>query len=153
MPFTPSLLRPETAGWAARVGGRLVDVSADREAYWRLLVEAWDGTADLMVVEHDVLPPPGIVAELAGCPAEWCTCPYRVGGLMISRGLGCARFAAGLQARVPDAAVEAGVPAGEREPGRVWWALDHRLAGVLGRFGCVPHEHRAASHLQGGVSV
>jgi hypothetical protein len=53
-----------------------VDVSADNEAYYRLLADLWHSGDDFVIVEHDMVVPPGALGRLQTCPQEWCGVPY-----------------------------------------------------------------------------
>lgn len=69
----------------------LVDCTGDDYAYWRNVFA--DPDEPFLVVEHDVIPWPGALAELQACPREWCAVPYRIHGAFMD-GLGCTKFPA-----------------------------------------------------------
>jgi len=86
-------------GWPVRV----VDVSGDDRAYWRLLAATWARGRTFTIVEHDVVVRPDTFVELAGCPAPWCAFPYRQGSEgTYGTGLGCTKFGAALLASAID---------------------------------------------------
>lgn len=151
VPFSEGMLNPKTAAWAEASGARTVDVGGSDDAYWRMLADAWTGDEDLVVVEQDIVPAPGVVAAMTSCQAMRCSSPYLIGGkLLVDHCLGCARFSIGLQRAVPDAVERAGEPLWETEPRRSWWTLDFRLDHVLRSAGHVPHRHARSVHLHDG---
>lgn len=82
-------------------------VMTDRHHYGRLLTEQWQTGRGFILVEHDIVPWPGALPELDGCPEEWCAFEYpnsRVitdprSGWCVS--LGCTKFSSSLVERVP----------------------------------------------------
>ena len=49
------------------------DVSADEEAYWRLLSELWVDQEDFILVEHDVEVSAELLEAFGTCPEPWCS--------------------------------------------------------------------------------
>jgi hypothetical protein len=82
-------------------------VMNERHHYGRLFTELWQGGEGFTLVEHDIVPWPGAIAELEACPNECCAFEYPNGiihaeprsGWCVS--LGCIKFATSLLARVP----------------------------------------------------
>lgn len=153
VPFTR--LRDEARAaldeWAPGWEGR--DVSADDEAYWRLLADLWAEGESFVLVEHDVVIVEGIVDALAACPFDWCCAAYPYGrGTIV--GLGCTKFTAPLLARVPDAVERAGLVEDRTHPPRHWCRLDASLNRVLcdaGEPRC--YKHPDVGHMGGGGSA
>lgn len=148
IPYIPGRLVDRTADWALANRAQLVDVSGSDDAYWSMLATAWCGSDDLVVVEHDIVPPLGTVYGFDQCPEEWCTCGYLISDtLLVEHSLGCVRFSALLQNEIPDAIERAGEQTSTVDPPRSWWSLDYRLDHVLRLAGHRPHVHGRAEHL------
>lgn len=64
----------------------------------------WREPTDTLVCEHDTVPPPGALEELAGCDEAWCTHPHWVGDRYMLDSLGLAKFHVLLKAMHPDLA-------------------------------------------------
>lgn len=71
-------------------------------AFAGLLRELWPEPGDLVVVEHDYLPPPGAIQALLDCGHNWCTHPAWIHDTYLVGSLNLARFSAALKAREPD---------------------------------------------------
>lgn len=127
---------------------RRVNLAGDPYAYGRLLGELWATGEEFCVVEGDIAPQPATLAGLAGCPREWCPCPYPgPGGVTLTRSLGCTRFSAGLLAAHPTLVADAlGVDDSTDTPPGHWARLDVRVAGLLTAAGVNPHPHPAVAH-------
>lgn len=61
--------------------------------YWHLLCEMWEAGDPFIIVEQDIAPWPGAVAELWGC-GSWCAMPYNYGGSAIIAAHGFVKFGA-----------------------------------------------------------
>lgn len=127
----------------------LVDVTGDEYAYWREIRARWQGTEDLIVIEHDIQVGPGTVASLEGCDRAWCCFAYDIFGCKrLDTALGCTRFSAALQRTVSLSKVEDLFSGCASCQGRgCWWHLDNYLATVLLRDGFSPHVHGDVAHL------
>lgn len=124
-----------------------VDVSGSDTTYTRLLDRLWAAGEPFAVVEHDIVPHPGALAELLGCPRPWCAFSYQLGSITHA-GLGCARFSASLLADVPDAAERTWAEWNDVHPPGHWCSLDDRLGRILRGAGFEPHVHEpAVTHL------
>ena len=104
------------------------DVSADGDAYWRLLCDVWSDGESFLIVEHDVVCRPDVLEQVEACPEPWCTFGYEpichpecleAWANM----LGCTRFSADLIAAAPDAV--SSIPPELRD----WHNLCDHLAG------------------------
>lgn len=108
------------------------ELSGD-DAYRQLLKWLWEVGESVIIVEQDILPWPGALDELAGCPCRWGTYSYREhGGVGIAHMLGCAKLTGALMAAVPQV---------WDEPGH-WSGLDQRLFFAARAVGIEPHLHR-----------
>lgn len=61
----------------------------------------WAGLGDLVIVEGDVIPPPGSLAGLLACGELWCSHPSWVGDRYLDDTLGLVKFSRRLQANHP----------------------------------------------------
>ena len=141
------LLKPETRAWADRHGADVAWLERDAEAYWRLLDREWRVPGDLVLVEHDVVPGPGVTEAMGACPRPWCSSPYRIEHTLLPDGLGCIRLAARLKERHPDLMTRLGEITGDGLPPKDWHRLDVRLSQLLRSLGYRPHLHRRSLHL------
>lgn len=141
-PYAGSIA-PETRGAldSCRLSWRAVDVSASDTAYTHLLASLWAARETFIVVEHDIVPPPRALADLASCDEPWCALPYRLGGI-VHAGLGCVKFTAGLLVSLPDAVAQTWAERSETHPPGHWCSLDHRLSRVLYSHGIRQHVHQ-----------
>lgn len=112
----------------------------DDEAYWRVLADAWAGTNDLVVVEHDIGIHGQVLPGFAACWQPWCGHAYRL-HRETRMCLGCTRFTAELQGAEPDLLEVVGKDTSGEAPPKVWWRLDVRLQAELERRGYRQHEH------------
>lgn len=135
-------IAPETAAAlnASGLPREAADVSATPTSYTALLACLWAAGEAFAVVEHDIAPHPGALAELEACPEPWCAYGYRLGSI-VHAGLGCARFSTALLAAVPDAVEQTWRESTDIHPAGHWCAADDRLARVLRRAGFAQHVH------------
>jgi hypothetical protein len=113
---------------------------SDNEAYYRLLADLWHSGEDFLVVEQDMVPPPGAIKELDECESEWCGNAYWLYGNW-GVWLGTTRFRGELTRRHPDLM--------ETIVSRDWHALDSAITNHLRLLG-YPEAHwhwPAARHL------
>lgn len=125
----------------------LVDVSGDDYAYARLLEELWAAGETFLLVEHDIVPTPQTLAELALCDHPYCAAPYPW-TTHLGPALGCTRFSSLFVRTYPDAArIAARLPSNFGAPGH-WRQLDVRLmqSVLRDRYGWQPHCHRPVEH-------
>lgn len=125
VPFVPARLEPDTVA-AVGPGARLVDVSADDTAYWRLLRDLWAARRTFILVEHDIVPAAGVLDAMRACDHDWCGAEYPVGTIW---GVfhGCTRYGAAVIRRNPEAVRS--IP----EQHRGWQSLDSLVIAYLNR--------------------
>ena len=122
-----------------------VDCSGDEHAYVDLLESTWNEGGGFIVVEHDILPWPGALAELEACSEDHCMFPY-IQGDRLSGFLGCTKFSAELTQTVafPTDPVDPNRdPADHPDPAMRlrWLGLDEAIAHVLVPAGFGAHLH------------
>ena len=87
VPFVPLVVTPyvrvNRAEYRAAEGERLypwieVDVSRSQYDYWDLICSMAERDVPFVVVEHDMVPPPGSIDALFRCPEPWCGHSYTV---------------------------------------------------------------------------
>jgi hypothetical protein len=122
----------------------MVGVVWDGFRYAREIAARWDGTEDLVTVEHDIEIHEDVIAQFSRCREPWCTFPYLImPGRLLDDGLGCARFTADAQRAVPFSELDA-IPAScgrcEGKPG-CWAHLDTRIAQAMAAHGVKVHVH------------
>jgi len=111
---------------ALPVEAEQTDVSSDPEAYWRLLREAWRSGEDFLIVEHDMVLPPGAILAFERCRREWCAHPYFMYGTW-GTWHGVTRYRGSLTRRLPTLPDEI--------VNRAWPALDSAWINNLRRAG------------------
>lgn len=79
------------------------------------MTEVWERGEGFAIVEHDIAPWCGAIAQLETCPRDWCLFHYPDGGAL-SRGLGCTKFSDRLVREYPD------LPGAWK--GAEWWTID-----------------------------
>lgn len=122
-----TLIDPPTVAGAPH-DAMWVYVGHDDHAYWRVLRDLWAYPEDLLVIEHDVVCRPDLIAAFDACPEPWCTAKY---DNMChpecqeawANQLGCTRFRAELIAATPDALTS--IPEDQRD----WHNLCDSIAG------------------------
>lgn len=57
--------------------------------YGELLVELWQSGESFILLEHDVVPWPGAITQLAECPELWCSYEYPLAPNTLRPALGC----------------------------------------------------------------
>lgn len=155
MPYVDGMLEMETRAWALRGTTLKTDLTwimpGDDYAYWRILNAWWRDHVDtgFIVVEHDIVPTPGVVEEMAFCGEPWCASPYPYGGRgqIAHESLGCTKFSPELIRAVPTALMKVSNMDDASIPARHWCRLDVRISRTLKRAGFVPHHHAASRHL------
>lgn len=109
--YVPHTRRHPKVVAAAPTNAQWVDVAQSPNAYYAALTAWWAQGATFMVIEHDVVCSPEIIAAFDACPEPWClhqydpVCPCGNPACREAwrNALGCTRFRADLIAAVPDA--------------------------------------------------
>lgn len=131
VPYARGYLNPATALWADTVDHQVTFYelpATDGYAYADLLRRLWRERGDLVVVEHDVIPPADAIAHLVACRQPWCTHPHWVSTKYVDDSLGLARFSSELRRAAPDLADRALARADHRVYTRL--GLTHVPAGA-----------------------
>ena len=151
VPYVKGMLRDETHREVLRQRRRAVFVelpASSPTAYAKLLIERITPERTAIIVEHDVIPPPHALDNLARCQHAWCTHPMRHGGVRKDDLLGLAAFKPWLftlRPRWVECALLGGLGS-YRWPH--WRSLDTLVARYLRHHGVHPHVHRPdAVHL------
>lgn len=90
-----------------------IDTSASSYAYWDELARRWDGSSDLLTIESHIVIHDQVLPQLEACGNDWCVFPFGLReasgnfGSLQRHGLGCTRFSAALQQKVPAAEIRA----------------------------------------------
>jgi len=108
-----------------------VSVAGDPTAYYQLLARLWEEGRGFTIVEQDIVPRPGCIAELEACPEPWCGFVYPISTGFIT-GLGLTRFSDDLVRDHPAVVTTIDtLPRTDPSDRRYWGRLDTRLAQVL----------------------
>ena len=153
-------LAPETAAWAATGGDvefRQIPEGAD--GLFRFLASEWAEGDGFMVVDQDLVPPPGAVEELEACTQHWCGFPFRypmcteAGVPDLALGdFGCTRYSTELVRAMPDLLEETTEEHNPEWVGggpRSRLMMAERFVYRMNRYGLYFHAHLPeAEHLQ-----
>src|SRR5579859_1112290 len=104
VPHVPGMLRSRTRLAVLEQAGTAAVFIPDPGGgfyYADLLRRLWRELGPLVIVEQDVVPPPGSIAGLLGCPQLWCGHMLPAPGRLISQSFGLVKFSAELKARLP----------------------------------------------------
>lgn len=144
VPYVAGMLRPDTFDAVAHGGHPATFYAFDRTddgAYARLVERLWGRRETFVVVEQDVVPHAGAIAELVQCPAPWCSHCYDDPGYQRVPMLGLAKFAASLLAKTPEVATTV-LRDGARHAVPVHWRqLNEVLVAHLLARGVTWHRH------------
>lgn len=121
------------------VGADYIHMPGDG-SYFDLLERCWRAGEGFILVEHDIVPWPGAIQQLANCHYGWCTLPYYCSVGWIRDGLGCTKFSAGLLAAYPEFLHEP-FPACCSHT-RYYCGLDRLVAHRMAEHGIHPHVHQ-----------
>lgn len=125
----------------------LVWTGAGDDHYWQEISKRWDGSDDLLIIEHDVEVHDQVVPQLLACASDWCAFPYDYptwpdGPPLITQALGCTRFSAALQRKFPTEKIAADVHAIDGFPPVPFWHLcDEFIRRTLCRAGIETCQH------------
>lgn len=151
VPHVAGMLRPETVDAVCDQvhAARFVPLPADDPtAYAALICQLWAAGEGFVIVEQDVVPPPGAIRALLACPRKWCGHLLPCGDRGLPATLGLAGFSTDLLHKAPRAA-ERALRAPGSPGGYVGWSgVDSALRHQLGPWRRHWHEHGpAALHL------
>jgi len=144
VPYVPGMLRPQTREEVKRQYPRAVFVTTPREddeSYPRALIEQSHKPGCLVVVEHDIVPPPGSIRKLLECVHPWCYHLVELDGRLTPTTLGLCKFGAGLKWQYADWMAEATANTGEVDRGRFHLACDTGISMWMDRHGIPAHVH------------
>lgn len=138
-------LRPETDRAVREHGGPfhlyLLPVE-DRTAYARAFQGWWQIPADIMIVEQDIVPAPGMIDDMFRCPEPWCVRPYHIGDGRFAIGLGMCKFSYVLTRTFRSAGELAARDGRTSGPYLDWVTLNESVERRLRRWGVIAHMHR-----------
>lgn len=131
VPYVDGMLCPGTVRVVKGSGYPYRFVQLDRNdpgGYGRLVRRLWEDCADVVLVEHDVVPTVAQLAEIGECGHDWCGFNY-VGDLYPDGPMfGCVRLSRRLMCRHPAAATVALVVGKRRDEEAEWWRVDALIA-------------------------
>ena len=144
LPYVDGMLRPETlaVAHASEIPYCAWPLPReDRGAYARAFETWWETMQDLVVVEHDMIPPAGMLREMIECPEDWCSANYHVGNGRTTTGLGITRISWRVKARYPGAGYNAARDMRDRSRYTDWVSLNESVDRHLYRLGLRQHIH------------
>lgn len=151
VPYTVGGLRPETQAAVMSWGGSFTFqalASNDPYAYARALMDWWETHLDLVVIEHDIVPAPGMIAGLLTCPQPWCGHAYHVGEGRYTTGLGLCKISRSVMDTWPSLAMLAARDGKGSVAKMEWISLNEGLDRQMSRYGYRMHLHSpAVEHL------
>lgn len=144
VPYIQGMLRHETrfavsAQWPDAWFNELA--ATDETAYTRLLLSEWDEDHTTIVVEQDIVPPPGSIEQLYRCAMPWCTVPYLINGRVETKALGLAKFSKVLKQVQAKTLHRVARYHGGRGAPVTWHNLDQVIASALTAAGVPVHPH------------
>lgn len=151
IPYVQGMLRPMTVLSVQESGiaftkARLV--AEDPSDYARTFVDCWARGGTFVVVEQDIVVPPGSIAALIECEHPWCAHHYPIKGYLYGPLLGLAKFSWHLIESHPKAASNALWYNKGKRAWVPWKSISERLASELGSLGYECHWHDpVAGHL------
>lgn len=144
VPYTLQGMRLETQDAVMSWGGPYtfhILAAGDPYAYARAFMDWWETHLDLVVVEHDIVPAPGMIEGLLTCPEPWCGHAYHVGQGRYTTGLGLCK----ISRSVMDTHPGLGMLAMRDHRGRVarieWPGVNEALDRQMIRYGYRMHVH------------
>lgn len=61
----------------------------DDISYSKFLCDLWKAKESFVLIEHDIVPWPGAIRQLIGCPKLWCSYQYPLAPYKLRPALGC----------------------------------------------------------------
>lgn len=157
VPYVHGMMRHATWQAVTSWGGNYEAWSLNAEdptSYAMHFEKWWQSTCDLIIVEQDVIPDPGMIEEMAMCRNQWCLRPYHVGNGQYATGLGMCKISEALRNTHPNAGVNIARDPTGREQYINYLSLNEAMLQHLGRLkvtAClhpepVRHLHYPAAH-------
>lgn len=107
-------------------------VGAEPTDYYDLLARLWREPGGFIIVEQDIVPWPGAIAQLATCSHDWCGFAYELStGVGVPGMLGCTRFSGRLTAEHPGVIEAVAYLPAHGTPPRYWGRMDTRIKEVM----------------------
>lgn len=101
----------------------------DEDDYWRLLKVTTSTTRTVIVIEHDIVPPPQAIGVLINCPQMWCGYKHSISFGRRKPCLGLAKLSLGT------------LNIFDTFKSRHWSTLDIQLEEEMRKLGLEIHEH------------
>lgn len=115
--------------------------------YGQLLATHWQDGLGFILVEDDMAPWPGAIAELRECPRPWCRFDYSIGLGRFGLGtLGCMKFGPALLRDHPDLADRWGTVHWRNLDAMVVHSICRALGGPVHDVGTDPYLARCHTH-------
>ena len=151
VPFVRGMLHPTTK-WVMDLYEGTVEYlelpKTDDTAYARWFVSMWGRMQTFIVVEQDMMPPPGSLRSLVTCEEPWCVHAYNVAGAEYVGALGLAKFSQTIMSACPLLATLLLYRSSNPPRWVHWRSVADYLGRGLQQCGYTPHiHHPAAIHL------
>lgn len=117
---------------------------ADPYAYAAAVMNWWEARMDLVVIEQDVVPAPGMIEALLACDQPWCGHPYHVGEGRYTYGLGLCKISNLVMEHWPALAMLAMRDHRGKVCAQPWTAVNEALWRQMIRNGYQMHHHDGA---------
>lgn len=151
VPYVHGMLHEETVE-AVRAAGYPYALwpidHTDPFAYGALFAQWWATPGHLVVVEQDMVPPPGSIEKLIACEHVWCSHTYSCDTQVPAYGLGLCKFSRSVKDTYPTLGEQAARSYTGRARGMHWLSLNERIIGLMLHWGFTVHLHDPeAGHL------
>lgn len=144
IPYVHGWLREETTeavhAWGGSWCTRPIE-DGDPYGYAKAFEQWWGYPGDLVIVEHDIVPADGQIAEMLQCPEEWCSAAYSVGEGRTTTGLGLTKISARAKAYAPYGGENCARDPRDHARYVDWTSLNESVERHLSRLGFVQHIH------------
>jgi hypothetical protein len=144
VPYIDGWLRPETLAAIEATGlpyaTRPIE-DGDPYGYAKAFEQWWANRLDLLVIEHDIVPPDGMITEMLECPEQWCSANYHVGGGRTTTGLGITKISHLIKVAYPYGGMNIARDPRDRRRYVDWISLNESCDRHLARLGYRQHIH------------
>lgn len=151
VPYIAGMLHQETVDSVAASGYPYTLWQLDRQdpyAYAALFAQLWVTPGTLIIVEQDMVVPPGAIGEMVTCEQLWCSHLYHTGTPVKSYGLGLCRFDRYIKDTYPTLGEQAARDYHGTARRMRYEALNERVIGLMLHWGYQVHLHQPdAGHL------